>query len=253
MSPSSLTLSTGPKRLAASAAVVRAPSARPSALACSLDSGCRRIAPTASSVPVGVGHRRAVERRQRRQHARVELGHRASGQQVQQVAPRRRPRGAGCGPSSSMSSRSGDGDELRQRLHRPAQHHEERALPRVRQVERGAEQPLGQRRVADRRLPQRVLRRLVEQPPVGVAEAEDLRAFGEHLDLAARVEHDADVLAGHRGAGVPVVGLRARHVDGRGRAGMRRPSGRCRRCRAGGRCGSPGRRCAGHRPAGRSS
>ena len=31
--------------------------------------------------------------------------------------------------------------------------------------------------------------------PVGVAEREELRAFGEHFDLAARAQHDADVSA----------------------------------------------------------
>ena len=79
--------------------------------------------------------------------------------------------------------------------------------------------PLGERGVADGALPEGVFRVLVEQPPVGVTEAEDLGAVGEDLDLAPRIEHDADMRPGHRGSRMAPVGLRARHVEHRGGSG----------------------------------
>ena len=91
MPPSSLTLSTGPKRLALIAAVVRAPSTMASSRSDSVY-GCRRIAPAAIRLPLRVGDGRAVERRERGEHGRLELGHRAARQQVEQVAAGRRGR-----------------------------------------------------------------------------------------------------------------------------------------------------------------
>ena len=61
--------------------------------------------------------------------------------------------------------------------------------------ERGARrrhtQPPCERLVPDRLGPQAILRLQIEQVPVRVAKREQLRAFSEHFDFAARAEHDA--------------------------------------------------------------
>ena len=69
----------------------------------------------------------------------LELGHGAPGEQIQQVAPRGRGRQV-AGFREPHVQPVGHADEVRHRLGRIAQHHEQRALPRVGEIERRPEQ-----------------------------------------------------------------------------------------------------------------
>ena len=87
MTPSSLTLSTGRTGWRPCAAVVLAPSTTPPASRSSDVGGAGWRPPPAGGRPIR--HRRAVQRGQRRQHARIQIGNRAPLEQMQQLAPRR--------------------------------------------------------------------------------------------------------------------------------------------------------------------
>ena len=187
------------------------------------------MAPTASSRPVRSMTVAPSVRARPIRTARSSSLAVAPAQHVQQLSARRRiARRAGGASSWSAGATS-----VRQRGCRIAQHDEQRALPRVGEIDRRLEQPLGQRPMADRRLPHLVLRLQVEQVPARVAEAEDLHALGEHLDLVRRAEHDADVLVADGRERVRAVARRARHLERARRARI----GRRRRCRARRRCG----------------
>ena len=227
MAPSSLTLSTAPNRPAASAAVVRAPSTRPPAGAAL--GGMPQDRPGGQHAPVAIEDRRAVEAGERFEHAEVERQHVARGQQRQQLAarhrvaratglarleragPRRRPDAAAPRAGSRSTTNSA-----------PC-----RASARSSAAWKSRSATV---RCADRVGPHLVVRLDVEQVPLGVAEREDLRALGKHLDLVRRAQHDADV------AGCPAwrgraaaYAARAGHGSGLSPAQLARPSAPCPR------------------------
>ncbi len=91
-----------------------------------------------------------------------------------------------------------------------AQHHEQRPLPDVGQIERRLENELAERGVAGRAVPHRIFGADIEQVPAGVAEGEDVLPFREHADLVRRRQDDADVPVARRRARVRLVGRRDR-------------------------------------------
>ena len=119
-----------------------------------------------------------------------------------------------CGSSATTFGRDliGRRDELGHRVLRVAQDHEERAQPRLAEVQgsledgRGQVSPAGS---ADGRAPHCEFAGDIEQPPASVAEAEHQRSLGEDLDLLRGGEDQANVPARAGGLGVADVGSRA--------------------------------------------
>ena len=152
ITPSSLTLSTGPNRLAAIAAVVRAPSMTPPARARSTAGAAgwrrRRAAAPADRRPSRRRARRAPPARSDRDRSTIGPSSRCSRS--------RRDGAAGAWPARGMRDVEAIGRRHERRdARRVAHHHEQRAFARVGQVERRLEQPHRQRVVADGLRPQR--------------------------------------------------------------------------------------------------
>jgi hypothetical protein len=122
----------------------------------------------------------------------------------------------------------GKREELGDRVLRVAEHDEKRAEPGLAQVERGLKEhgsQVGTVRPTDRLAPDRELAGDVQQPPAGVAEAEDQRPPGEDLDLLGRGQDQADVSALSRRLGVVPVGYGAGMDQRLAALGDRRPAG----------------------------
>ena len=100
------------------------------------------MAPTASSRPDAVHDRRAVGLRQAGEHRRVEVDGAAAAQHVQQLHAVGRVARFAARRVEAIARRH----EQRQRRRGVAQDDEQRALPRVSQVERRLEQAAGERR-----------------------------------------------------------------------------------------------------------
>ena len=172
------------------------------------------MAPTASRRPSGSSDRGAVGPGQASEHSGIDADGASALQHLQQLAAARRLGIAGVARSVELIAGC---HQHRQRSRRIAQHHEERSLTSIGEVDRRLKQSLREAAVADRCGPYLVLRLEVEQMPARVAEAEHLHALGEQLDLMGRAEHDADVpIAGGRER-VRSVRRRTGHVEARSR------------------------------------
>ena len=215
MTPSSLTFSTGPNRLAAIAAVVRAPSMTPpcsTSVRLADDAGSRRP-PAAARSGRRPSRRRARPARRARSVSRsVADGPRAGAGGRGGMARRGTPASAAHGHVEPIGGRH----ELRDAASGSRHHDEQRAFARVGQIERRLEEAHRERVVADGLGPQPVLRLQIEQVPGARRGTRRPRApFGEHLDLARRAEHGTDVPVLQASRARAAGRLRARHHERR--------------------------------------